>query len=122
MAKKKAATPKISKTDAIREALKTTPGGSPSMVAKQLVAKGIKVTPAYVSTIKAADKRRELSGRPRRKPGRPAGSGATNGSYSTAGSVKEDLMLKAIDLVVASGAREAHQMINLAEQLVSRVR
>ena len=63
---------KQSKTDAIREALKEHQ--SPSKVAELLTNRGISVSPQYVSTIKASDKKRASSGLPKRKPGRPFGS------------------------------------------------
>lgn len=115
---------KVSKTSAIREALKSVEGGSPILVAKKLNAAGVKVTAAYVSTIKAADKRRKLAGKPTRKPGRPAGSGSVSPSRigNADGSFQEGLMLKAIDLVVEAGAKEAHVLISLADKMVQRIK
>lgn len=134
MAKKKTATKqqqesKVSKTEAIREALRTTENGSPSLVAKKLNAKGIKVTPQYVSTIKAADKRKAESGIPNRKPGRPAGSGTKQqaklllGSAGATEDLKQasELMLKAVELVLKAGGKEARQLINVAESMVERI-
>ena len=121
---KKTASKQITKTDAIREELKASKTGSPSEIAKKLVARGIKVTPEYVSTIKASDKRKALSGKPRRGPGRPAGSGMKNGSGATApGDLKEtsELMLKAVELVVKAGPAEAKQLINVAQQMVEQM-
>lgn len=131
MAKKKSSPPpasQVSKTDAIRNALKATKGGSPSAVAEKLNKQGIKVTPQYVSTIKANDKRKAESGTPRRKPGRPAGSKKSTVS-SAAGSnlpiddLKEasELMLKAVELVLRAGAKEAKQLITMAEGMVDRI-
>lgn len=130
MAKKKSApASKLSKTDAIRNALKATKGGSPSAVAERLNKQGIKVTPQYVSTIKANDKRKAESGAPRRKPGRPAGSsakssnGSANGATMPIDDLKQasDLMLKAVELVLRAGAKEAKQLITMAEGMVERV-
>ena len=67
---------KQSKTDAIRDALKTT--DSPTDVAAMLNKRGIKVSAQYVSTIKANDKRKAEAGAPSRKPGRPR-KAASNG-------------------------------------------
>ena len=125
MSKKKTAK-KISKTDAIRNALKDTKDGSPTLVAKKLNAQGIKVTPQYVSTIKASDKRKALSGEPNRRPGRPVGSGIKNRSISNGAQfddVKQasELMLKAVELVLKAGAKEARQMITMAEGMVDRL-
>ena len=115
---------KISKTAAIRDALKKVKNGSPTEVAKVLNKQGVKVTPAYVSTIKASDKRKALNGKGGRKPGRPVGSGRKKMSAS---SPVEDLrqaselMLKAVDLVLKAGAKEAKQLVNMAEQMVARI-
>lgn len=123
MAKKKSPKPKVSKTDAIRTALKETKGGSPSEVAQKLKKMGINVTPQYVSTIKANDKRRAQSGVPRRKPGRPAGSGAKAAATAPIEDLQEasELMLKAVELVLRAGATEAKQLVNMAEGMVARI-
>ncbi|MCZ6641267.1 MAG: hypothetical protein O7F71_06800 [Gammaproteobacteria bacterium] len=115
---------KISKTAAIRDALKKVKNGSPTEVAKVLNKQGVKVTPAYVSTIKASDKRKALNGNSGRKPGRPVGSGRKKMSGSS--SVEDlrqasELMLKAVDLVLKAGAKEAKQLVNMAEQMVDRI-
>ena len=130
MAKKKAANSKTTnsnqtKTDAIREALKTVKDGSPSEVAKRLNAQGVKVSAQYVSTIKAADKRRASSGMPRRKPGRPAGTGKNQIAQAR---VHQDLheaselMLHAVELVLKAGSEEARKLIDMAENMVDRVK
>ena len=80
----------MSKTDAIRAELKKN--GSPSVVAKKLNAKGIKVSAQYVSSIKAADKRRALAGGQRRKPGRPVGSGKAAAMAIPNGELKDCLL------------------------------
>ena len=132
MAKKKASKPaaktngkKVSKTEAIRDELKATKNGSPSLVAKKLNARGIKVTPQYVSTIKAADKRKALSGMPNRRPGRPAGSGVRQQAVAMAGTgdlqQANDLMLKAVELVLSAGPGEARQLVGMAEKMVERI-
>ena len=130
MAKKKAAAKKsmskakaMSKTAAIREALKTSADGSPTEVAKTLNAKGIKVSAAYVSTIKASDKRKALSGSPVRRSGRPVGSGKNGVGQVPVGDLKEasSLLLKAVDLVLKSGPKEARELVGMAEQMVDKV-
>lgn len=138
MAKKKSAKAapksksKLSKTDAIRAELKTSKDGSPSEIATKLNKQGINVTAQYVSTIKANDKRRSESGAPKRKPGRPAGSTNKKNSrpkVSTAASsmplddLKQasDLMLQAVELVLKAGAKEAKQLINMAEGMVEKI-
>lgn len=128
MAKKKtqSSNGKKSKTEAIRDALKNSADGSPSEVAAKLNKQGIKVTPQYVSTIKANDKRRAESGAPRRKPGRPAGSGkpvAAKTGASSGEDLKEasELMLHAVELVLRAGAKEARQLITMAEGVVDKI-
>ena len=50
------------KSQAIREYIAANPGAGPNAVAAALQEKGIKVSAAYVSTVKAADKRKGLGG------------------------------------------------------------
>ena len=129
MAKKKkvatgAAKKQISKTDAIRNALKESKDGSPTEVAAKLNKQGIKVTPQYVSTIKANDKRRAESGVPRRKPGRPAGSGKSQAASTLPGDdLKQasELVMKAVELVMRAGAKEARNLITMAEGMVDKI-
>ena len=114
---------KLSKTAAIREAMKTT--DSPREVAAILKKQGIHVTAQYVSTIKAADKRRAMSGLPKRKPGRPSGSGSKQVAVKSHGGLAStsNLLGDAIDLVIAAGGEaEAKQLIATAAKLVAKVR
>ena len=57
---KKAVGPKsdVSKSQAIRNYQKENPGAGPQAVAKALAKDGVKVTAAFVSTVKSMDKRR----------------------------------------------------------------
>lgn len=124
MAKKKTNNGKTQKTKTamIREALKSTKNGSPSLVAKKLNAQGVKVTPQYVSTIKAADKRKMLLGTPNRRPGRPVGSGTKRpvGAGDDLTQTSE-LMLKAVELVLKAGGKEAKQLVTMAENMVTQI-
>ena len=43
---------KLNKTQEIKKALAATPGKSPTAISEALTAKGVEVSPAYVSTIK----------------------------------------------------------------------
>jgi hypothetical protein len=52
MAKKKAAAADVNKSAAIRQALAAHPGKMPKDIATLLLAKGVRVTPAFVSTVK----------------------------------------------------------------------
>jgi len=124
---KKTATDTISKTAAIRDALKESTSGSPTEIAKILNKKGVKVTPAYVSTVKTSDKRKAKTGKRGRKPGRPMGSKSKKTTAATTSTPVDDLkqaselMLKAIDLVLKAGAKEARQLVTVAEQMVERI-
>ena len=115
------------KSAAIREELKKSRNGSPTEVAEKLNKKGVQVTAAYVSTIKASDKRKAKSGKRGRKAGRPMGSKVQRQVTATSSTPVEDLkrasdlMLKAIDLVLKAGAKEARQLIGMAEQMVDRI-
>ena len=117
----KAAGKRVSKTSAIREALKKN--DSPKRVVAILKRQGIVVTAQYVSTIKANDKRRAESGAPARRPGRPAGSAqAATKSRRTRSQPNDELLLKAIDLVKEVGADQAKKLIAKAVTIVERVR
>lgn len=111
----------MSKTDAIRQALKTTKTGSPSEVAKILNKQGVKVSAAYVSTIKAADKRRAQLGVSTRKPGRPPSAPVSATAASGDITQASALMLDAVDLVLKAGAKEAKQLVDMAERMVNRI-
>ena len=110
---------KLNKTAAIREELTASPNGSPSAIAKKLAAKGIEVTPAYVSTIKNAEKKR--TGKRRSKPGRPPSRTASPLAGSNNGASSVELLKTAFDLVLQAGPDEARNLIALAERLVHRV-
>lgn len=129
MAKKKAASKKVAarnatpvtKTAAIRTALKASKDGSPTEVARVLNKQGVKVTAAYVSTIKASDKRKADMGKPLRKPGRPVGSGKSSIAASADMKQAGELLLKAVDLVLRAGAKEAKELVSMAEQMVDKI-
>ena len=108
----------ISKSAAIRKALKKSKNGSPTEIANVLNKQGVQVTAAYVSTIKASDKRKV--GAPKRKPGRPARNAAASTPVEDLKEASE-LMLKAVDLVLKAGGKEARQLVGMATQLVDRV-
>ena len=56
---KKAATKKsVNKSDAIREHMQKHPSDGPSAISLALAKRGIKVTPAFVSTVKSNDRRK----------------------------------------------------------------
>ena len=130
MAKKKKSakkrTKKTSKTDAIRAALAKSETGSPTEVRDVLHKQGIHVTAAYVSTIKAADKKKALLGGPPRKPGRPAGGGHSHAEHRALSSAELEeasgVVLLAVELVMRAGGTQARHLIEQAEAMIEKVR
>ncbi len=74
---------KVNKSEEVRQAMTANPLAGPTEIATQLADKGIKVTPAMVSTIKTKAKtskgKRDPNGK---KRGRPAGSTAHANGFS----------------------------------------
>lgn len=101
--------PKESKTAAIRAALKTQ--SSPKEVAKKLASRGVKVTPAYVSVIKAADKR---------KAGGKRGAKKANTADGTDAQQAKELMGHALALVLAVGPEQSREFISAAAELADQ--
>ena len=106
MAKKKAekaeaASEGPNKSARIREYMIANPKAGPKEVAQALVAEGLKVTAAYVSTVKALDKKsakKKSSGGPGRPGRKPAAAAA-----STGGSDLLSSLLQAKKLAEAMG-------------------
>lgn len=73
---KKQANGSVNKSQAIKDLLKDNPGFSPKQVADELTAKGIDVSPAYVSTIKFNMKPTKAKSRRRKAAATPEASGA----------------------------------------------
>lgn len=68
---------KTNKSAAIKEALKANPGKGPKEIAEIVTKGGVKVTPIYVSNIKASmGKSKGKKGKRGRKPGNTSSSGA----------------------------------------------
>lgn len=72
---KKRAKKSVNKSVAIREHVGKFPEDGPSAISEALAKRGIKVTPAFVSTVKSND-RRKSGGAKRRKARRPEASGS----------------------------------------------
>ena len=104
----------LSKTDAIRAELRKDAAASPKVVADVLTKRGMKVSAAYVSTIKSADKKR--NGQPVRKPGRPSKATLPIGGTGSA----DKLMEAAFDLVLKAGEQDALKYVQLAARLLNR--
>ncbi len=74
------------KSAAIRDYYTANPDAKPKQVAEALAKQGLKVTPAFVSTIRANSKKKTTA----RRPGRPAGSTKTASSRRTISSSNPD--------------------------------
>lgn len=61
MAKKRASKKSVNKSDAIREHAEKFPEDGPSAISAALAKRGIKVTAAFVSTVKSNDRRKSGS-------------------------------------------------------------
>ena len=122
MAQKTAKKKRVSKTQAIRELLDKGENGSPTYIANALAKRGIKVSPAFVSTIKSQEKKKSGLSNGRRSR---TLSGRTKAAVATTplDDLKQasDLLLRAVDLVLCAGAKEARQLINMAEQMVDKI-
>ncbi len=81
----KAKKSKLNKSEEIRNYYASNPGAKPKEVAAALKKKGLVVTPQFVSTIRSVSKRK--NGKVGR-PGRPPGSGRSNGGVSYEALVK----------------------------------
>ena len=98
----------VSKTDAIKEALRNSSSASPTEITTQLKAQGIAVTPGYVSTIKSNLKK---EGRSRRK--------ARTTSSAANGQVAVETLLNAKALIEkAGGAEKAKQALDVVTKLL----
>ncbi|HWB01305.1 MAG TPA: hypothetical protein VG713_22600 [Pirellulales bacterium] len=74
---------KVNKSEEIRQAMKANPSAGPTEIATKLGEKGIKVTPAMVSTVKNKAKTSKGNRGPKgKKRGRPAGSTIRTNGYS----------------------------------------
>ena len=91
-------------------------------IATALAKKGIKVSPAMVATVKstAKKKKKKVSGAPKKTSKRKKTRRATTAPLED---VKHagDLMLQAVDLVIKAGAKEARQLVNMAEDMVKKI-
>ena len=101
----------VNKTEEIRKELAKT--DSPKQVAENLTARGIKVTPQYVSTIKANDKKR--ANKPPGKVGRPMKNALANG-FSV------DAIVEMQKIIESVGVDVARDCFTIAERIVERGR
>ena len=112
----------VNKSQAVREELAKSEDSSPSVIAAALAKRNISVSPAFVSNIKTAMKKKAGAGGTPAKRGRRPGS--VNKPKKTADvslTPNHDLILKAVDLVSAVGAVEAKRLIDVADKLVQHV-
>jgi hypothetical protein len=98
------------KSEAIRKYQDANPKAGPTEVAKALGEQGIKVTPAFVSTVRSMD--RKKSGRGRRR-------GAARGADGSARGVSFDTLIKAKALArKLGGVQKAKAALDALAQLV----
>lgn len=105
MAKKK-----VNKTQAIKDALNSSSSGSPSEIAAALTKSGIKVSAAYVSTVKSDMKKKGSGGK---KSKRAASNGKSSGDLVSLGNLME--ARKFADRI--GSVDEASQLINALAKL-----
>jgi hypothetical protein len=100
----------VNKSEEIRQAMKASPSAGPTEIAAQLSEKGIKVTPAMVSTVKTKTKSSKgKRGRKSKKLGRPVGGGTrTNGFAEVESTI---VFVKGV-----GGMDKAKQLIALLEK------
>lgn len=106
MAKKR----KVNKTQAIKDALDSSPSGSPSEIAAALTKSGIKVSAAYVSTVKSDMKKKGGKGK---KSMRVSANGRSSGDLVSLGNLME--ARKFADRI--GGVDEARQLIDALAKL-----
>ncbi|MCA9196484.1 MAG: hypothetical protein KDA87_03060 [Planctomycetales bacterium] len=113
MAKRKVAKRGINKSQAVRNELKKGIT-SPKEVVANLAKRDISVSAAFVSNVKSGMKKQRTT-----KEARTAFKDTAGRSSQYTGESKP--LLAAVDLVVLVGVKEAHALIDTAEQLVEHV-
>lgn len=110
---------KVNKSEAVRELI-AEGKGSPKEIATLLNKKGVKVSAAYVSNIKTQMSKKGSKVTKGRR-GRVAASASTNGSATSNGNGSSTAIMSAVDLVLHVGPREAHKMVDVANNMITRV-
>lgn len=125
MAKKES----VNKSAAIRAYLTKSRAARPKEVKAALAKKGVEVSEALVSKVMhnaATGKKRTATKKPEQKPGSRKRKVARDNAAATEPleDVKHagDLMLQAVELVMKAGAKEAKQLVNIAADMVKRIR
>lgn len=106
----------MNKTASIRAELQKDPNQSPKKLAEKLTSQGVKVSAAYVSTIKS-----------KLKTGSSANGAATRKSYRSrqqpvVNGHSEDRFESIFEAVLELGVERVKQMADRAEDLIARVR
>lgn len=120
MARKKTARKEdVNKSEEIRNYLAGNPDAKPAQVVAALKTQGINVTPAYVSSIKSADKSNGKTPRKKR-------AGQKRGAKDTTSPVQDvmragELLFQAVDLVMKAGYKEAKTLVDVAGRMVNRI-
>ena len=118
--KKKKTTRKktINKSQAIRDYVKANRKAGPTEVQAALAKKGIKVSPALVSTVKSNSAKKKAAGKKVKVTVKQAPEHTPLQDMKEAG----ELMIKAVELVVKAGAKEAQQLVSSATEIVKKIR
>jgi len=97
-----------SKSAAIRAYKENNPAAGPTAIAEALSKEGMKVTPAFVSTVLSNARRKSRRGKRKagRKPGRPASTGGERGLVIGAAAFATTRCVGAIVYIGASMYRE----------------
>lgn len=107
----------VNKSQAIRDYQAQHKGAGPTEVSEALKAQGIDVSPAFVSNVKSTSGTKSKG-----KRGRKAKVASAETTAVEDMSKASDLMLKAVDLVMKAGAKEAKALVSMAGEMVKRVR
>ena len=111
---------KQSKSAAIRKAFETTE--SPKKVAEILKKRGIEVTAAYASVVKASDKKRAADTGSKREPVRTKRNGTNVHSPPENLLATGELLMQAMDLVVkAGGEKQALEMVRVSASMLKKL-
>ena len=130
MAKKKAS----NKSDAVRKYVAANPSAGPTAVQEAMAKKGIEVSTALVSKIRAesgstrprksAKRSAKKTAKKAKRAGRAASANGRPAEETPLDDLKHagNLMMEAVELVMKAGAAEAKQLVNLAADMVKKIR
>jgi len=137
MAKKKSTKKQINKSAEIRNYLERHPGAGAKQIISALAAKGIEVAEGLVANVKSRTSKTATAStkRPKKKTAKRSqatkksarkkkGTSRKTSASRPSDDLKQagDLMRHAVDLVIKAGAKEAKQLVGMAEELIRSIR